>query len=203
MKKSFGLLEVKGLSAAYYALDSMLKSANVDYVRDEKKLGAGLVTIIIEGSISAVKTAVDCGKKEASNINKVLTAASLDNPHHEIISFIYKNKTNKKQTNEIEKNNKQNLALGLIEIYGFAAALLAADSALKTSNVSLLGLDKTKGKAHTPGLIMFLKIGGKVDSVKLAVKAALQTVSPLTGTISHSIISQPDKMINRLIKEGI
>lgn len=197
MNKSFGLLEVKGLAAAYYALDKMFKSAEIEYVSDEKKLGAGLSTIIIKGNISAVKTALEEGRKEASRISDVLTAAAINNPHPEIVSFIYQKNRKKGET------ISGNMAIGLIEIFGYAASLAAADKALKSSNITLLGLDKTKGKPHTPGLIMFLKLAGSTADVKTAVETALETSKNLTGSTAHSIINHPEEDLNELIKEGI
>ncbi|MTI59023.1 MAG: BMC domain-containing protein [Firmicutes bacterium] len=197
MNKSFGLLEVKGLAAAYYALDKMLKSTEIKYVTNEKELGAGLSTIIIEGNISAVKIALEEGRKEASMISDVLTAAAINNPHPEIASFIYQKNKRKK------KIISRNMAIGFIEIFGYAASLVAADQALKSSNITLLGLDKTKGKPHTPGLIMFLKLAGSTADVKTAVAIALRTSEKLTGSTAHSIISRSEEMLNKLIKEGI
>ncbi|MFW5991933.1 MAG: BMC domain-containing protein [Halanaerobiaceae bacterium] len=97
----------------------------------------------------------------------------------------------KHKRKKIEHNSKYN-AVDLIEIYGYAAALIGADTALKTADVRLLALDKTRGKPHTPGLIMFLKLGGRVDDVRTAVEAALEKITPLTGSTSSSVIAHPD-----------
>lgn len=208
MDNSFGLLEVTGVAAAFYALDAMLKNTNVSYAADEKNLGAGLSTVIISGNISSVKNALEIGKFEAEKINKVLTSAIISNPDPEIKAVILRNNPNysttsllKDKNTNIEKNINQ--AIGFVEIYGYAASLVAADQALDASNVTLLGLDKTKGKANTPGLIMFLKIAGKVDAVKVAVEAAVSVAQKYTGTVSHTVIAQPDTMLKTIIKEGI
>ncbi|MEJ6950386.1 BMC domain-containing protein [Natronospora cellulosivora (SeqCode)] len=205
MNKSFALLETQGVAAAFYGLDAMLKNTNVSYVGDEKNLGAGLATVIISGNISAVRNAIEIGKNEAKKINKVLTASYISNPHSEIVSFIYRNNPDYKNK-EIKKKKdikEDKKSIGFVEIYGYAASLIAADAALKSSNVSLLALDKTKGKANTPGLIMFLKLAGNVDAVKTAVEVAVETAKKYNDTVSHTVIAQPDAMIKRMIKEGI
>ena len=56
--KSLGLVEVSGVTAAVDCLDIMCKSANVEFVTWERKLGGRLVTIIVKGSVSAVTAAV-------------------------------------------------------------------------------------------------------------------------------------------------
>lgn len=204
MSKSLGLLETRGLSAGFSALDTMLKTANISYVTDEKKLGAGLVTVIIEGNLSAVKSAVEAGKKTAAAIvgdKRVLTAATIARPHPVIYSLIKHEKYH--QTNIDKINSETNEAVGLIEIYGYSAALIGTDTALKSANVYLMALDKTKGKPHTPGLIMFLKLGGKVDDVKMAIKATIEKITPLTGSTSSSVIARPDRKLRTLIRAGI
>ena len=57
--KSLGFVEVSGTAAAIDALDIMCKSASVELVSWERKLGGRLVTLIITGDVSAVKAAVE------------------------------------------------------------------------------------------------------------------------------------------------
>ena len=51
--KSLGLIEVESVAAAVDALDLMCKAADVEFVTWERKLGGRLVTVIVEGQISA------------------------------------------------------------------------------------------------------------------------------------------------------
>ena len=64
MEKSLGLIEISGVTAAVDALDIMCKSADVTLVSWERKLGGRLVTLMIEGSVSAVNAAVENEKKK-------------------------------------------------------------------------------------------------------------------------------------------
>ena len=57
--KSIGLIEVSGVTAAIDCLDIMCKSADVQFVTWERKLGGRLVTVIITGNVSAVTAAID------------------------------------------------------------------------------------------------------------------------------------------------
>ena len=57
--KAIALLEVQALVAAITGLDAMLKAANVQFVCSEKRLGGKLVTVVVEGSVSAVTAALD------------------------------------------------------------------------------------------------------------------------------------------------
>jgi microcompartment protein CcmL/EutN len=79
--KALGFIEITGVVAALDALDIMCKSANVELVTWERKLGGRLVTIIVEGDVSAVNAAVE----NASNlaIKKPVAKLVLANPHEE------------------------------------------------------------------------------------------------------------------------
>ena len=52
--KSLGFVEVSGVVDAIDALDLMLKAANVQFVTWERKFGGRLVTVVVEGEVSAV-----------------------------------------------------------------------------------------------------------------------------------------------------
>ena len=78
---SLGFVEVSGVVAAVDALDIMCKSADVQLVSWERKLGGRLVTLIITGSVSAVNAAVE--NACARCIKKPVAHAVIANPHPE------------------------------------------------------------------------------------------------------------------------
>ena len=53
-KKALGLIELPNCADAVEALDVMLKTADVEFLTWEKKLGGRLVTIFLQGAVSAV-----------------------------------------------------------------------------------------------------------------------------------------------------
>ncbi|MCR5456499.1 MAG: BMC domain-containing protein [Clostridiales bacterium] len=79
--KALGFIEITGVVAALDALDIMCKSANVELVTWERKLGGRLVTIIVEGDVSAVNAAVENASTLA--IKKPVAKLVLANPHEE------------------------------------------------------------------------------------------------------------------------
>ena len=79
--KSLGFIEVSGVVAAIDALDIMTKCANVSFVTWERKLGGRLVTIIVEGDIAAVNTAVETALSKC--IKKPCAHLVLARPHEE------------------------------------------------------------------------------------------------------------------------
>lgn len=58
--EALGMIETRGMIATIEALDSMLKAADVRLVSN-MKAGGGLVTVVVEGDVGAVKAAVDAG----------------------------------------------------------------------------------------------------------------------------------------------
>lgn len=78
---SLGLVEVQSTTAAIDCLDIMCKAADVSFVTWERKLGGRLVTVIVEGSISAVQAAVDAAEESA--IIKPAASAVIASPHSE------------------------------------------------------------------------------------------------------------------------
>ncbi len=67
---SIGLLETRGFPALVGSADAMLKSANVQLASYEK-IGAGLCTVIIRGSVANVAVAIEAGMAEAERIGQL------------------------------------------------------------------------------------------------------------------------------------
>ena len=80
--KSIGLIEVSGVTAAIDCLDIMCKSADVEFVTWERKLGGRLVTVVVEGQVSAVTAAVE--NAMANAIKKPVSHAVIASPHQEV-----------------------------------------------------------------------------------------------------------------------
>ncbi|MEJ6950389.1 BMC domain-containing protein [Natronospora cellulosivora (SeqCode)] len=92
-----------------------------------------------------------------------------------------------------------NEAVGLIEVYGFSPAILAADIALKTADVKLAGIETTRGKPGSPGLVAFVKLRGSVDAVKAAVEAGAEEASKYTELIASHVMARPDSTLNQVV----
>ena len=84
--KSLGLLEISGVTAAVTALDIMCKTADVEFVTWERKLGGRLVTIIVQGDVAAVRQAVESAA--AGGIKEPVNYTVIARPHEEIIRLV-------------------------------------------------------------------------------------------------------------------
>ncbi|MBP1039537.1 BMC domain-containing protein [Vagococcus sp. BWB3-3] len=87
MAKSIGIVETKGLTVAIEAADAMLKAANVSALGKEK-IGSGLVTIIVEGDVSAVEAAVAVGAEVVQANGELIATKVIPSPHEELVHFL-------------------------------------------------------------------------------------------------------------------
>ncbi len=81
--KSLGFIETRGLVAAIEAADAMVKSANIELVSKES-IGYGLVTVIVQGDVGAVKAAVDAGATAAKKVGEVVSVHVIARPNTDI-----------------------------------------------------------------------------------------------------------------------
>lgn len=86
MKKAIGIIELPNCADAVQALDIMLKTAEVRFLTWEKKLGGRLVTIVIQGSVSAVTAAVDAALEQADG--NIVASYVIANPHDETMRLV-------------------------------------------------------------------------------------------------------------------
>lgn len=85
-------------------------------------------------------------------------------------------------------------ALGLMETVGLAAAIEAADAAVKSANVTLIGVELTKGD----GMVV-VKIEGDVGAVKAAVEAGTQAAMKVSRVFSTKVIPRPSHELDRMV----
>ena len=89
MEKAIALLEVQAMTAAIEGLDAMVKAADVRLIHVEKRLGGRLVTVVVDGSVSAVTAAAEAGREAAARGGKVKLCEGIANPHPEVTKFLY------------------------------------------------------------------------------------------------------------------
>jgi microcompartment protein CcmL/EutN len=86
-------------------------------------------------------------------------------------------------------------ALGFIETIGLTAAIEAADSAVKSANVRLLGYELAGGDGMAA-----VKIEGDVGAVKAAVKAAEAAAAKIGRVVSTHVIPRPAEGTERITR---
>ncbi|NMG10956.1 BMC domain-containing protein [Brasilonema sp. UFV-L1] len=81
--QAIGLVETRGFPALVGASDAMLKAADVQLAAYEK-IGAGLCTAIIRGSVANVAVAVEAGMYEAERIGELNAVMVIPRPLEEL-----------------------------------------------------------------------------------------------------------------------
>ncbi len=89
MENAIALLEVQALVAAIAGLDAMVKAADVKLIHVEKRLGGRLVTVVVEGTVSAVTAALEAGAAAAAEVGKVKCREVIARPHKDIMDLLY------------------------------------------------------------------------------------------------------------------
>jgi ethanolamine utilization protein EutM len=92
-KKALGFIETVGMAAAVEAADTSLKTADVKLIGYELTKGGGMVTVKIEGDVSAVKAALQSAWAGASKVNKVYTSLVIPRPSQGIEIFVNSDST--------------------------------------------------------------------------------------------------------------
>ena len=88
-------------------------------------------------------------------------------------------------------------SLGLIETFGLLPAVEAADAAVKSANVELVGYEFAKGSGMT-----VVKVEGDVGAVKAAIAAAYVAASKVGRVAATRVIPRPAAGLEGLTRNG-
>ena len=85
--QALGMIEVYGYLTAVEALDSALKAANLSRLGVEKVRG-GLVTVLVEGDVGAVKAAMDASAAAAERVGTVISVHVIPRPADDVTRML-------------------------------------------------------------------------------------------------------------------
>ncbi len=179
--ESLGMIELNSIARGIEAGDAIIKTADV------KLVGAyascpGKYVVMIRGQVAAVKSAIEVGAKTSgkSLVNDIIIA----NLHPQVFSAL-------SSTSDFEPKG----AVGVVETYSLATAVLVSDAAVKAANVDLIEIRLGRGL----GGKAFIVLTGDVSSVKAAVEAAV-VANKEDGMIAHTaVIPRMSKEIFRTL----
>ncbi len=177
MNKAIGMVEYQTVSAGITAADLMIKTANIE-VLQATVICPGKYITIISGELSAISAAIDAAKHQLGE--KLTDSFVLGNPHEDIFPALYGGAS--------VENAK---ALGILETFSTPAIIVAADTAAKTSDVSLIELRIARGM----GGKSFMLLTGDVAAVTAAIESARVRVGDEGLLLDSSVIPNPDKSL--------
>ena len=86
-RNALGMVETRGLVGSTEALDAMTKAAEVDFAWREAT-GGGLFTVLVRGSVGAVKAATDAGAAAARAVGELVSVHVIPKPDPQISAIL-------------------------------------------------------------------------------------------------------------------
>jgi microcompartment protein CcmL/EutN len=177
LDKSIGLVEYKTVPSGISAADKMVKTSQIE-ILEAQTVCPGKYIVLLSGSLSAVKAAVEAGIKGYEE--NVIDSFVLGNPHESIFRGI-------SGTSDI-KNPR---ALGIIETFSAASIIVAADICAKAARVDMVEIRIAKGMCGKSYLLMT----GELAAVDAAAEAADKKLSEDGMLLDKSIVANPDQKL--------
>jgi microcompartment protein CcmL/EutN len=182
VRRAIGLIELRSIARGMLTTDAILKAADVELLRAHV-VCPGKYIILVAGAISHVRNAVATGQQIAPEV--VVDHFILSNVHPSVFPALT-------ATTEIEHVR----AVGVVETFTLAAAIVAADVAVKAAPVDLIEIRlpfAMGGKAFTV-------FTGEVSAVRSAVDTAAERLKEDGVIDSFAVIPSPHKdLISKLL----
>jgi len=80
---AIGVLETRGFVPLIQGADAAVKAASVDVI-EWRKVGSGYVSFVIEGEVSAVRSAIEAAVASASSVGEVISELVIPRPVNEL-----------------------------------------------------------------------------------------------------------------------
>lgn len=181
MKKAIAIVEFSTVSAGIKSADMMAKTANIEII-ESQTVCPGKYIIIIAGLLSAVTASVEAVK--TANGPRYISGFILGNPHESLLPAFY-------GTTKVEKIR----ALGVLETFDAASAVMAADTAAKTAIIELIEVRLAKGMCGKS----FITLTGEISAVQAAIDSATTIAADVGMFLDSCIIPNPDDKLERFL----
>jgi len=172
---AIGLVEFANVTKGIEGTDAMVKAADVELLL-ARPTCPGKFTTLVSGDVGAVKSSIAAGT--AVGAESVVDEFVLPNVHPGVFPAI----TATSDVREVK-------ALGVIETFTVASAIVAADAALKAAAVEAIELRLAIGL----GGKCFVTLTGDVGAVQAAVSAGSADASAKGLLVSRVVIPSPAK----------
>ncbi len=160
MAKAVGLLEIAGIAPRYLAANEISKHTGVDLWL-ANPICPGYFIVVVAGDAASVEAAMDLAL--ALGEGEPISRGMLANVDERVLKVL-----------QSPPGIQPGRALGIVETFGAAPAILAADGAVKAAPVELVEL-RIGGGMGGKALVGF---AGAVDAVEAAAAHVRQLVEP-------------------------
>jgi microcompartment protein CcmL/EutN len=159
----------------------MVKVAEVDLV-EAHTICSGKYMMLITGDVDAVHSSVNRGLDVGGST--VVDSFLIPNVHPQVFGAL-------RASTPVEALK----ALGVIETFTAASAILAADAAVKAAEVSLMEVRCANGM----GGKSFVTLTGEVGAVEAAVRAGVDIISADGMLVQQVVIPRPHETMARVV----
>ncbi|MGM0608310.1 MAG: BMC domain-containing protein [Candidatus Muiribacteriota bacterium] len=172
-----GVLEYKSISAGIEACDIALKAGEVKLIYS-LPVCAGKYMIVLGGEVGDVKSALEAASSTAPML--LIDTILIPNLHKDIIPAM----TASTQVEKIE-------AVGVVESFSLASAILSADIALKAAEVNIIEIRIAKGLG---GKAYFI-LSGEIGAIRESCKDAVAYLKEEGFLVYYTVLANPHKFL--------
>ena len=174
MRTAIGMVELNSIARGIETCDYMVKAAQVELIRSST-VCPGKYLVLIAGDTGDVRASMAEGVKRGGEC--VVDTLMIPNIHPQLIPAI-----------SMTTQPPAMGAVGVLEFYSVASAILAADMAAKAANITLIEVRI----GYAIGGKGYVTLTGDVGAVRAAVAAATRDAQLLVGT---TVIPHPAKQL--------
>lgn len=84
---ALGFVETRGNTGALQAIDAMLKTANVEFVK-RVEVGSAFVTVLVRGEVGAVRSSVEAGAEAAAKVGELVSTNIIPSAHDDVFELL-------------------------------------------------------------------------------------------------------------------
>jgi len=179
MITSIGLVELTAIARGVEVADAMLKASDVT-LSFAKPVCPGKFIILVHGDIGAVSESMEVGLGVGRD--RVINHLTIPRIHPNLLPAL---------NGIVDIDTVE--ALGVVEFFDIASAIVGADAAAKAARVLLIEVRLGLGI----GGKSFLKLCGDVADVKAAVSVAVSQGGSRGQVVSSCVIPAPDPALFR------
>lgn len=170
MKNAIGLIELNSIAKGFEVTDALLKTAESELV-EAHSVCPGKFIVLITGTTADVQSSLEAGLEIAADafIDKLM----IPNIHRDLVPAL-------RGTTAVSELD----ALGIIETFSAASAIIAADAAAKKASIKLVDIRL----ANALGGKAYLTLTGEVGAVRSAVNAGSNAVKEGEGILIRRVV---------------
>jgi len=166
---ALGMIETNSIPVGIEAGDAMMKAADVK-LTSAQAVCAGKYIVIVSGDVAAVNAAVAAGVETADYV--LVDSVVIPHVHDSVIAAVG-------ACTEVTSPD----ALGIMETFSLASAVICADAAVKAADIQLIEVRLGRGL----GGKSFVTLTGDVAAVTSAMEAAKE-VEEAQGMVAGTVV---------------